>query len=263
MWIRIVGLALALALSACGSAWRSFEETPQTHTVQAGENLYQLSFRYRLDPAALAQWNGVGRNARIYAGQTLRLRPPLPGQLHPVHGGGPRDKSGGEVAAAKPRPQPPQPTPVGRPSTTAPFQPAAEPKPRPTVAPAPAPVVAGAVQAWQWPVRGELLRGFGGGSDGIDIGVPAGTTVTAVADGRVVYGGSALKGYGLLLIIEHPDGIMSAYGHTATLLVGEGEQVRQGQPVARSGLGPKQQPLLHFEARKKGQPVDPRGLLPR
>ena len=85
----------------------------------------------------------------------------------------------------------------------------------------------------------------------------------AAAPGRVVYGGSALKGYGLLLILQHEGELMSAYAHTSELLVGEGDTVRAGQAIARSGLGPGQKPLLHFETRRSGRPVDPLGLLPR
>ena len=259
---RLAALAVAATLSACAGHWLvQFEEVPQQYVVAAGDTLHQIAFRYRLDPRALAQWNGVGRDARIYAGQELRLRPPLPGQLHPVHGGA-------VVAGTREGRTPtPPPTTVARaPRPTAPppgtgGKPASRPTPPPAIAkPLPPAPVAG---NWRWPLQGQLLRGFGNGSDGIDIAAPAGSEVVAAAPGRVVYGGSALKGYGLLLILQHEGELMSAYAHTSELLVGEGDTVRAGQAIARSGLGPGQKPLLHFETRRSGRPVDPLGLLPR
>ena len=79
----------------------------------------------------------------------------------------------------------------------------------------------------------------------------------------MVYAGSALKGYGQLVIIKHSEAELSAYGHNRKLLVKEGQRVEQGDVLAEMGLGPSRQPLLHFEIRHNGQPVNPLGLLPR
>ncbi len=256
MWRCICHLALVALLTGCGTPWLQFEDVPLAYQVKPGDTLHQVAFRYQLDPAALAQWNGIGRDARIIAGYDLRLRPPLPGQLHPVHGGA--------VVAGTRKPEAPragsaaivvQPTPRPRPATEVARSPA---KPAPAMLPA-----ATGGGAWQWPVEGKLARRFGNGSDGIDIEVAPGTAVRAVADGKVVYGGSALKGYGLLVIVQHADEVMSAYAHTSELLVGEGQTVRTGQVIARSGVGPGQVPVLHFEVRRKGQPVDPLPWLQR
>jgi lipoprotein NlpD len=78
----------------------------------------------------------------------------------------------------------------------------------------------------------------------------------------VVYAGNGLAGYGELLIVKHSEQWLSAYGHNSALLVREGERVTAGQPIARMGLGPGRQPLLHFEVRRNGVPVDPAPLLP-
>ena len=78
----------------------------------------------------------------------------------------------------------------------------------------------------------------------------------------MVYSGSALKGYGELIIIKHDDLHLSAYGYNRRRLVEEGTQVASGQPIAELGLGPEQKPVLHFEVRRRGKPVDPMEFLP-
>ncbi len=84
----------------------------------------------------------------------------------------------------------------------------------------------------------------------------------ASAAGKVVYSGNALKGYGQLVIIKHGDEFLSAYGHNRKLLVSEGDAVSAGQIIAELGLGPQRKPLLHFEVRRFGKPMDPLPLLP-
>ena len=90
-----------------------------------------------------------------------------------------------------------------------------------------------------------------------------GQPVVAAADGKVVYTGSALRGYGQLVIVNHARGWLTAYGHNSSVLVREGDQVRAGQRIAAMGLGPNQQPMLYFEVRIEGKPVDPLTQLPR
>ncbi|MGH7224291.1 MAG: murein hydrolase activator EnvC family protein, partial [Gemmataceae bacterium] len=77
------------------------------------------------------------------------------------------------------------------------------------------------------------------------------------------YSGNALKGYGELIIIKHDETYLSAYAYNRKRLVNEGDIVTTGQPIAELGLGPENKPLLHFEIRKRGQPVDPLDYLPR
>jgi len=101
-----------------------------------------------------------------------------------------------------------------------------------------------------------------GAGTGVLIGGDAGQPVRAAADGRVVYAGGGLIGYGQLIIVKHNDTYLSAYGHNASLLVREGQSIRQGQRIATMGEGPGQKPRLHFEIRQNGKPVDPRRYLP-
>ena len=89
-----------------------------------------------------------------------------------------------------------------------------------------------------------------------------GQRVEAAADGRVVYSGGGLIGYGELIILKHNDTYLSAYGHNASLLVKEGESVKRGQRIATMGEGPGREPRLHFEIRKNGEPVNPRQYMP-
>ncbi len=116
---------------------------------------------------------------------------------------------------------------------------------------------------FRWPARGRIIQGFkSGGNDGINISVPAGTSVRAAESGVVVYAGDGLKGYGNLVLIKHPNGFVTAYGNNAELEVKRGETVKRGQVIAKSGdTGNVNSPQLHFELRKGSTPVDPTNYL--
>ena len=112
---------------------------------------------------------------------------------------------------------------------------------------------------FRWPARGRIIEGFkAGGNDGINISVPAGTSVRAAENGVVVYAGDGLKGYGNLVLIKHPNGFVTAYADNGELDVKRGETVKRGQIIAKSGdTGNVNSPQLHFELRKGSTPVDP------
>jgi len=122
---------------------------------------------------------------------------------------------------------------------------------------------AGTEPEFRWPARGRIIQGFkSGGNDGINISVPAGTSVRAAESGTVVYSGDGLKGYGNLVLIKHPNGFVSAYGNNGELDVKRGELVKRGQVIAKSGdTGNVNSPQLHFELRKGSTPVDPTSYL--
>jgi lipoprotein NlpD len=88
-----------------------------------------------------------------------------------------------------------------------------------------------------------------------------GEPVLASADGKVVYAGSGLRGYGNLVILKHNNTYLTAYAHNQTLLVKEDQQVKRGQKIAEMGNSDSDQIKLHFEIRKLGKPVDPSKLL--
>jgi len=97
---------------------------------------------------------------------------------------------------------------------------------------------------------------------GLDIGGKAGEPVLAAADGRVVYAGAGLRGYGNLIILKHNNTYRTAYAHNQSLLVKEDQAVRKGQKIAEMGNSDTDRVKLHFEIRRQGKPVDPSRYLP-
>lgn len=119
---------------------------------------------------------------------------------------------------------------------------------------------------WQWPSRGRIVQGFSlseMGNKGIDIAGTRGQAVIAAASGKVVYAGSALRGYGNLIIIKHNDDYLSAYAHNDVLRVKEQQEVKAGQRIADMGSSDAQDVRLHFEIRYRGQSVNPLRFLPK
>ncbi|NTV10542.1 MAG: peptidoglycan DD-metalloendopeptidase family protein, partial [Zoogloea sp.] len=116
---------------------------------------------------------------------------------------------------------------------------------------------------WGWPGAGKVLTGFNDSSSkGLDLAGKTGDSVTAAAAGKVVYAGTALRGYGKLLIVKHGSNYSSVYAHNSQLLVKEGQQVKRGQKIAELGDTDSDRPKLHFEIRRQGKPVDPAKYLP-
>ena len=118
---------------------------------------------------------------------------------------------------------------------------------------------------WEWPSSGNILNKFSPGlNKGIDIGGRLGDPVFAVSKGEVVYSGrDDVQGIGNLLIIRHGDRYLSAYGHNSRMLVTEGDSVGPGQKIAEIGSDMDGNPVLHFEIRFDGKPTDPLKVLPR
>ena len=119
--------------------------------------------------------------------------------------------------------------------------------------------------AWQWPTQGNVIQGFSntdGGNKGVDISGSRGQAVKAAANGRVVYAGNALRGYGNLIIIKHNDDFLSAYAHNDKILVSDQQEVKAGQEIAKMGSTGTNAVKLHFEIRYKGKSVDPVRYLP-
>ncbi len=231
--------------------------TQGVHTVQRGDTLYSIAFRYGWDWKQLAMANGMRPPYTIYPGQQIRF------DGRPV-------ASAPVVAQSTARPSnptvsQPAPAPVSKPVTApAPVQkPAPAPAPRPAGTP---PAMPSMSSGWQWPTTGQVIGRFGSNGSlnkGIDINGQLGQPVNAAADGAVVYAGSGLRGYGELIIIKHSDTFVSAYGHNRRLLVKEGQRVKSGQQIAEMGSTGTDQVKLHFEIRQNGKPVDPLRFLPR
>ena len=122
----------------------------------------------------------------------------------------------------------------------------------------------GALQ-WRWPTDGTLVETFSPSDPsrkGVKISGKRNQSVVAAESGDIVYSGSGLVGYGELIIIKHNNDYLSAYGHNNKRLVKEGQRVARGDAIAEMGVAGGR-PLLHFEIRRQGKPVDPVALLPR
>jgi lipoprotein NlpD len=114
-----------------------------------------------------------------------------------------------------------------------------------------------------WPSKGEVIERFDEGKNkGIGIAGKSGDSVQSAADGKVVYAGNSLRGYGNLVIVKHDNTYLTAYAHNKTLLVKEGDTVKKAQKIAEMGNTDADRVKLHFELRKNGKPVDPSAYLP-
>ncbi len=140
-------------------------------------------------------------------------------------------------------------------------------------APAPRPPVQATMTAaprLAWPVDGRvILSRFGpkpGGrvNDGVNIKAVRGSPVRAAADGEVIYVGDAIAGFGLLLLLRHENGFVTAYGHLEDALADRGDRVQRGQPIGRAGSsGEAREPQLLFQLRQGRRALDPLPYLPR
>jgi lipoprotein NlpD len=239
---------------------------PTVYSVRQGDTLYSIAFRYRLDWREVAAWNRIDAPYLIRPGQALRLVPPprrladAPDRSTPAPATRPRSTPTETPTVTRPEPEvsqspPERAPPVASDRTT---EPASEP-----VSTGPTRRVAGI--DWQWPTAGQVSRVFDPAATrrGIGISGREGQPVVAAADGEVVYSGTALIGYGELIIIKHSDTLLSAYAHNRVRLVEEGARIGAGQPIAEMGISDRNEEILHFEVRRNGEPVDPLAFLPR
>lgn len=206
-----------------------------THTVVRGDTVYNIAKRYNITQDNLRSWNNLADNS-IGVGQTLRVKPA--GYTAPAGGAA---STGSTAPSAS--------------SSAQGSQQASTPANTATVATGGTRTVEGIT--WQRPTAGSLLTNFTATNKGVDIGGNAGQPVVAAADGRVVYAGSGLRGYGNLVIVQHTQTFLTAYGHNQSLSVKEGQTVKRGQTIAKMGNSDADRTKLHFEVRKNGKPVNP------
>jgi len=221
------------------------------HTVKTGETLYTIAAKYGWDYRDLASLNHIRSPYRVYVGQiirfkreqgnktnisnsskiTKRISPPLKGK---------------EIVGSVKEQQIPS------------YNPEKE------------NIIYSATMGskidWHWPTKGKLLSKFSPdqtAQKGIDIAGEIGAPICAARDGKVVYSGSGLRGYGQLIIIKHDDKYLSAYAHNHRLFVKEGYEVKVGDKIAEMGDSGADRVKLHFEIRHQGKPVDPLKYLPQ
>jgi lipoprotein NlpD len=198
---------------------------PGYYTVKPGDTVMQISRNTNQNWRDIVKWNNLDNPNQVETGQVLRVAPP-------------------EGIAAAPIKPPVVATPV------APVTPTPSATPDEDI-------------AWMWPSSGSLISGYDDvKSKGLKIAGKLGDPVYASADGRVVYAGSAVRGYGNLVILKHNETYLTAYAHNQTLLVKEDQTVRKGQRIADMGSSDSERVMLHFEVRRNGKPVDPAKYLP-
>lgn len=209
------------------------------YRVRRGDTLIGISLDHGVAWRDIAAWNQIDNPNLIEVDQLLRVRPPASTGIASAPRTAPDPKQQSEVrplAAAKPAPTP-QPAP---PAVTAPTAKAAE-----------------GIQL-AWPAQGQVITQFADpGYKGIALAGAEGDPILAASDGRVVYSGNGLRGYGNLVIVKHEGDFLTAYAHNKTILVSEGQTVKRGQKIAELGKTDSDIPKLHFEVRRSGKPVDP------
>ncbi len=225
---------------------------PGYYTVRPGDTLIRIGLETGQSWKDISRWSNLENANLIEVGQVLRVIPPASA----VSSSGSSDSGSGRAVA---------PVVIG--GATASSTPAPAPAATPTpVAPKPAASAQTGSDddmGFIWPASGSLIAGFDESRNkGYDISGKAGDPVLAAADGRVVYAGAGLRGYGNLIILKHNNTYLTAYAHNQSLLVKEDQSVRKGQKIAEMGSTDADRVKLHFEVRRQGKPVDPSRYLP-
>jgi len=249
---------------AVESDWR-----PKSYVVQKGDTLYSIALEHGFGYREVAEWNGIEDPNRILVGQELRLTPPADAVVTPLKPDGSGEaKPAGLVTQPKAVKQPYSEQAVAKAEKPAKTEekPVEKPAPKADVsdkAETESPAGDDETMKWAWPSIGKVTTLFSEpGNKGVDIAGRLGQPVLASADGKVVYSGSGLRGYGKLIIIKHNKTYLSAYAHNSRLLVKEGQSVATGQKIGEMGNSDADQVKLHLEIRRLGKPVDPLKYLP-
>lgn len=259
--------------AAQAAAAANLPPPPGYYRVKPGDTLYRIALENGQNYHDIATWNNLTNPNQIEVGQLVRVAPPganlaaaTPGVLTaPIAGGAVQaqplggTQQPGVAAGATPgaTSQPPYYGPSsGMGAATgeagsAPGVPGVDSS------------AAATQPAFSWPARGPIIGTFDEAKNkGLNIGGAAGDAVNASADGRVVYSGNGLRGYGNLIIIKHDATFLTAYAHNRALMVKEGDAVTKGQKIAEMGNSDSDRVMLHFEVRRQGKPVDPLKYLP-
>jgi len=236
---------------------------PGYYTIKPGDTLLRVALEHGQNWRDLVRWNNLENPNLLEVGQVLRVVPPA---TEAVTARAVPNAGRVDTRPLEPRPAASAAAPTA--GATAPPAPPAVPPPAAAPAPAAADSAAAAREGgeeivWIWPAAGAVIAGFDEGRNkGLTIAGKAGDPVVAAGDGRVVYAGSSLRGYGNLVIVKHSDLFLTAYAHNQVLLVKDDQIVRRGQKIAEMGSTDAERVQLHFEIRRQGKPVDPTRLLP-
>ncbi len=236
-------LFLFLLFGVCSCSARGVQ-----HVVLPGQTMYRISKAYGVSVKDIARYNYIRNASQIKAGDTLWI----PGVEHrktvsivpPPASSRPATRPVPKVSSAR--------------TSSSPVKryPSVKPKPK---AKTKSPVNRARRESFEWPVRGQIVKGFrSGNKKGIEIAVPAGTTVYSSAAGQVIYSSNDISGYGSLIIIKHNNDVYTVYGYNKKALVQAGGFVGKKEKIAISGVPPGgQQGRLHFEVREGKTDVNP------
>ena len=197
------------------------------YRVKKGDTLARIALDHGQAPRDVAQWNTAANPSFnpnvIEVGDLVLIRAPAGVKPAKV-----ADKKPASDKADEPAPEPSKPEIVAEPGIRL-----------------------------SWPAKGKVSAEFSETNKGIDIAGKVGEPVLAASDGKVVYAGNSLRGYGNLVIVKHDNTYLTAYAHNSKLLVKEGDAVRKGQKIAEMGDTDTTSAKLHFELRVNGKPVNP------
>jgi len=283
---------VALPVTKPVTATATVEPTPGYYIVKKGDTLYSIALDHGLSHRDLAGWNNLEDPNKIQAGQQLRVSATAPppenaapvAVTKPVSGTAPVEArpldtaSGTPVASSNTETLKREPkggrlpyseqalAQLQQPENASP-PPAARTQEQKTESvvkqPQAAAAAVGEDVVWAWPTTGKVTGNYVEGSNkGVDIAGKLNDPVFAAAPGTVSYVGSALRGYGNLVVIKHNATFLSVYAHNSKILVKEGQKIIAGQKIAEIGSTESDQPKLHFEIRRQGKPVDPLKYLP-
>lgn len=236
------------------------------YRVRRGDTLIGISLDHGVSWRDLADWNSIANPNLIEVDQLLRVRPPAgsPRVATASSSATPASTSAASSAGSgstEVRPIAPQSKPSIKPQTRATEPLVSQPssaQAQPSAPQAANTAAASGGPSLSWPSNGRIITQFADpGYKGIAFSGQEGDPVLAAGDGRVVYSGSGLRGYGNLVIVKHEGDFLTAYAHNRKILVNEGQTVKRGQQIAELGSTDSEMPKLHFEVRLSGKPVDP------
>ena len=218
------------------------------YIVKKGDTLYSIAFAAGKDFHEIASLNNIQKPYPIYPGQRLTLTTSKKRQVNKTTA---KAKNSSKVATNQ--------TVDHRKKSAYGSRVKVEKKSTKTQFPS-------KIKRWKWPAKGKVINTFSlaaEGNKGIDISGKIGDPIYAAADGKVVYTGDALRGYGNLIIVKHSEAYLSAYAHNDEIKVKEQQWVKAGQQIALKGNSGAEKTMLHFEIRYKGKSVDPLRYLPK
>ncbi|WOE32654.1 MULTISPECIES: peptidoglycan DD-metalloendopeptidase family protein [unclassified Acinetobacter] len=235
-----------LVITGCASKPQVTSQTrsvtaPNYYTVRSGDTLSLIAARYGLNYLRIAEMNDITPPYRIYVGQSLRLTNTTQSKTtktQPI-------QQATQIERQK----------INLPTqaTTAASSTGIKPNNSTTI------VNSGSSLKWVKPSNGPIIARFDLANNvkGTRFGGKVGDPVVAAADGQVVYAADGLKEYGNLILIKHANGYITAYAHNNKLLVKSGQNVVAGQKIAEMGASGTTQPMLEFQVRLDGKPINP------